>query len=158
VKRVIERNAQLPVRKEYQLATTKDGQQAFDLWVFEGEGATVAECQYLGIVQLTGLPRGPKGTVRIAVAFELGEECLLSVRAREMGSGREVKVVFVTRGTPEEARKRIEKEATYAAAGITAPIAPPHPGSPEPVGPGATPEADRAATGLKGLWARLTGR
>ena len=85
VKRVIERNSPLPVRKEYQLATTKDDQKTFDLWIFEGEGATVAECQYLGTIQLTGLPRGPKGSVRIAVAFELGEECLLAVRAREMG-------------------------------------------------------------------------
>ncbi|HQR29140.1 MAG TPA: Hsp70 family protein, partial [Anaeromyxobacteraceae bacterium] len=118
VKRIVERNTQLPVRKEYQLATTKDGQDTFDLWIFEGEGATVAECQYLGTVQLGGLPRGPKGSVRIAVSFELGEECLLTVRAREMGSKREVEVVFSTQGTPPEIRQRLEKEATYAAAGI----------------------------------------
>jgi molecular chaperone DnaK len=158
VKRVIERNSPLPVRKEYQLATTKDDQRAFDLWIFEGEGATVAECQYLGTVQLTGLPRGPRGAVRIAVAFELGEECLLSVRAREIGSGREVEAVFSTRGTPDEVRKRMEKEATYAAAGIT-PGAGPPPGPHEPPAEtsGEHPAAD-AGGGLKKLWGRLTGR
>jgi molecular chaperone DnaK len=163
VKRVIERNSPLPVRKEYQLATTKDDQKTFDLWIFEGEGTTVAECLYLGTIQLTGLPRGPKGSVRIAVAFELGEECLLSVRAREMGSGREVEVVFTTKGTPDEVRKRVEKEATYAAAGITPPPQA-GPGAPEAPVPGGSREHSRPApaappaTGLKGLWSRITGR
>jgi molecular chaperone DnaK len=161
VKRVIERNSPLPVRKEYQLATTKDDQKTFDLWIFEGEGSTVAECQYLGTIQLTGLPRGPKGSVRIAVAFELGEECLLAVRAREMGSGREVEVVFTTKGTPDEVRKRVEKEATYAAAGIAPPpgVAPPGPpaaGGPKEIPRPASPPAP--AGGLKGLWSRITGR
>jgi len=160
VKRVIERNSPLPVRKEYQLATTKDDQKTFDLWIFEGEGATVAECQYLGTIQLTGLPRGSKGSVRIAVAFELGEECLLTVRARELGSGREVEVVFTTKGTPEEVKKRVEKEATYAAAGIVPSGAggPGHPGA-APPHPGAAPEPPPAASGgLKGLWSKITGR
>jgi len=145
VKRVIERNSQLPVRKEYQLATTKDDQRTFDLWIFEGEGATASECQYLGTIQLTGLPRGPKGSVRIAVAFELGEECLLAVRAREMGSGREVEVLFTTKGTPDEVRKRVVKDASYASAGIAPP-------------PEAGPAVPPAAGGLRGLWNRITGR
>ena len=161
VKRVIERNSPLPVRKEYQLATTRDDQKDFDLWIFEGEGATVAECQYLGTIQLTGLPRGPKGSVRIAVAFELGEECLLAVRAREIGSGREVEVVFTTKGTPDEVRKRVEKEASYAAAGIERP---PGAGSAPPAAAGGSREIPRPASpaeppaGLKGLWGRITGR
>jgi molecular chaperone DnaK len=161
VKRVIERNSPLPVRKEYQLATTRDDQKDFDLWIFEGEGATVAECQYLGTIQLTGLPRGPKGSVRIAVAFELGEECLLAVRAREIGSGREVEVVFTTKGTPDEVRKRVEKEASYAAAGIERP---PGAGPAAPAAAGGSREIPRPASpaeppaGLKGLWGRITGR
>ena len=164
VKRVIERNSPLPVRKEYQLATIKDDQRIFDLWIFEGEGATVADCQHLGTIQLNGLPRGPKGSVRIAVAFELGEECLLTVRAREIGSGREVEVVFTTKGTPDEVKKRMEKEASYAAAGIERP---PVAGAAGPAGtPAATgsKEIPRPASppeppaGLKGLWSRITGR
>ena len=166
VKRVIERNTPLPVRKEYQLATTKDDQKTFDLWIFEGEGATVAECQYLGTIQLTGLPRGAKGSVRIAVAFELGEECLLAVRAREIGSGREVEVVFTTKGTPDEVKKRVEKEASYAAAGIERPpgagTGPPgHDGPPASTGSREIPRPaspSGPATGLKGLWGRITGR
>jgi molecular chaperone DnaK len=149
VKRVIEKNSPLPVRKEYQLATTKDDQSTFDLWIFEGEGAVVAECQYLGTIQLTGLPRGPKGSVRIAVAFELGEECLLAVRAREMTTEREVEVVFTTKGTPAEVRKRVETEAANAAAGIP---------TPPVVAPASGPQPPEHPAGLKGLWGRITGR
>jgi len=149
VKRVIERNSPLPVRKEYQLATTKDDQSTFDLWIFEGEGATVAECQYLGTIQLTGLPRGSKGSVRIAVAFELGEGCLLAVRAREMSTEREVEVVFTTKGTPDEVRKRIETEAANAAAGMP---------SPPVAAPASGPQPPEHPEGLKGLWGRITGR
>jgi molecular chaperone DnaK len=166
VKRVIERNSPLPVRKEYQLATTKDDQRTFDLWIFEGEGVTVAECQYLGTIQLTGLPRGEKGSVRIAVAFELGEECLLAVRAREISTGREVEVVFTTKGTPDEVRKRVEKEAAHAAAGLPSP--PSATSGPAPVGAPARPvsreisrpgvEPPERPAGLKGLWSRITGR
>ncbi|HET8733421.1 MAG TPA: TIGR02266 family protein, partial [Anaeromyxobacteraceae bacterium] len=100
-----------------------------------------------------------RGSVRIAVAFELGEECLLSVRAREMGSGREVSVVFTTKGTPDEVRKRVEKEATYAAAGITPGAAPVPPGYAAPGAP--PPVADDGPTaggGLRKLWDRLKGR
>jgi molecular chaperone DnaK len=149
VKRVIDRNSPLPVRKEYQLATTKDDQSTFDLWIFEGDGPTVAECQYLGTIQLTGLPRGPKGSVRIAVAFELGEECLLAVRAREMTTEREVEVVFTTKGTPDEVRKRVETEAANAAAGMP---------SPPVSAPTAGPRPPEQPAGLKGLWGRITGR
>jgi molecular chaperone DnaK len=149
VKRVIERNSPLPIRKEYQLATTKDDQSTFDLWIFEGEGAIVADCQYLGTIQLTGLPRGPKGSVRIAVAFELGEECLLTVRARELTTDREVEVVFTTKGTPDEVRKRVETEAANAAAGMPSPPVP---------APTAGPRPPEHPAGLKGLWGRITGR
>jgi molecular chaperone DnaK len=161
VKRIIEKNTPLPARREYTLSTTKDDQQTFDLWAFEGDGNTVAECQYLGTIQLSGLPRGPKGSVQIAVTFELGEECLLTVKARELRSGREVEAVFSTKGTPDEAKKRLESDAKYAAAGVT-PVRPPTPG-PHPGASAAPPTPAAAApesrpAGLKGLWSRITGR
>ena len=162
VKRVIEKNTSLPARKEYTLSTTKDDQKTFDLWVFEGDGATVADCQYLGTIQLSGLPRGPRGSVQIAVTFQLGEECLLTVRARELRTGREVETVFTTRGTPDEVKRRVESEARYAAAGVVSarPPGPAVPAAPEaePVAAGAEKPAAARGAGLKGLWSRITGR
>jgi len=157
VKTIIERNTPLPVRKEYTLSTTKDDQRTFDLWVFEGDGATAADCQYLGTIQLTGLPRGPKGSVRITVTFELGEECLLTVRARELETGREVEAIFTTKGTPDEVRARVDREAKYAAVGMAAPPSPPSMAAPPPAADAPAPPEPRSG-GLKGLWSRITGR
>src|SRR6266545_4821181 len=79
VKTIIDRNTPLPARKQYGLATTKDGQTEFELVVYQGESGIAAESDYLGTLRLTGLPPGPRGMVKIAVTFELGAECLLTV-------------------------------------------------------------------------------
>ena len=155
VKTVIEKNTPLPVRKEYTLATTKDDQRTFDLWVFEGDGPTSADCQYLGTLQLTGLPRGARGSVRITVTFELGEECLLTLRARELQSGREVEAVFTTKGTPPEVKAKVEREAKYAASGM--PAAPSLPSMAPPAAEPAVATSAPPVSGLKGLWSRITG-
>ena len=76
-----------------------------------------------------------------------------------MGSGREVEVVFTTQaGTPDEVRKRVEKEATYAAAGIApppgvAPAGPPAAGGSKEIPRPASPPAPEG--GLKGFWSRM---
>ncbi|HEY6002545.1 MAG TPA: TIGR02266 family protein, partial [Anaeromyxobacter sp.] len=120
VKTIIERNTALPTRKRYGLATTEDGQTEFELVVYQGEGPRVADCEYLGTLTLTGLPPAPKGVVKMAVTFELGPECLLTVTARELNTGRQVKAVMSTREGPSAARRRLEqgggKPATAAAA------------------------------------------
>jgi molecular chaperone DnaK len=155
VKRVLEKGVPVPARKEYQLGTTKDGQPSFDLWVFEGEGQAVAECHFLGTVQLTGLPPGAKGSVRIAVSFEVSDELLLTVRAREESRGREVEVVFTTQGTSDEVRRRIDSERKRAAVGL--PPGPP-PGPHPHEGPAPGPGTPSPGPGLKGLWSKITGR
>ena len=108
LKTIIERNTPLPARKQYGLATTKDGQTAFELAVFQGESAVAAECEYLGTLRLTGLPPGPRGMVKIAVTFELGPECLLTVTARELNTGRQVQTVMSAREGPNAARRKLE--------------------------------------------------
>ena len=109
VKTIIERNTSLPARKQYGLATTKDGQTEFELAVFQGESQTAGECEYLGTLRLEGLPPGPRGMVKIAVTFELGAECLLTVKARELNTGREVQAVMSTKEGPNAARRKLEQ-------------------------------------------------
>jgi molecular chaperone DnaK len=108
VKNIIERNTPLPVRKQYGLTTTRDGQTEFELVVLQGESTHVAECEYLGTVRLTGLPSGPRGMVKIAVSFDLGAECLLTVTARELNTGRKVQAVMSAREGPSAARRRLD--------------------------------------------------
>jgi molecular chaperone DnaK len=154
VKAIIERNTPLPTRKQYGLATSKDGQTTFELVVLQGESEWAAECEYLGTLALTGLPPGPRGMVKIAVTFELGPECLLTVTARELNTGRRVQAVMSTREGPSAARRRLEQ----AVRGETPPEVPAAAGRPLPPdgagGPAAEPQRPG---GLGGLFRRLFG-
>jgi molecular chaperone DnaK len=126
VKTIVERNTPLPVRKQYGLATTRDGQTEFELVVFQGDHPEAARCEYLGTVKLAGLPAGPRGMVKLAVTFELGAESLLTVTARELHSGRQVQAVMSTRDSPEALKKKLasQGDGQDAAAGKGAPAPP----------------------------------
>jgi molecular chaperone DnaK len=147
VKTIIGRNTPLPARKQYGLATTKDGQTEFELVIVQGESPIAAECEYLGMLKLVGLPSGPRGMVKIAVSFELGAECLLTVTARELNTGRQVQAVMSTREGPAAARRLLERPDgdRVQTASFAAP------------GPAAAPVADAAAEagGVGGFLRRL---
>ena len=66
---------------------------------------------------MEGLPKGPKGSVRVAVTIKLDSECVLHVEAREYSTRKEVKATLATRYTPEElqAQLKVNKEAAKAA-------------------------------------------
>jgi molecular chaperone DnaK len=110
-KPVIERNTALPATKRYTLATTRDDQRELEVTVFQGEDARAVGNEYLGTLKLKGLPRGPKGSVRVSVSFELSNECLLKLKAREETTGTEVEATFGTKDTPSAVRARLEEEA-----------------------------------------------
>jgi molecular chaperone DnaK len=156
VKTIIERNTPLPARKQYGLATTKDGQTEFELAVFQGESGTAAECEYLGTLRLTGLPPGPRGMVKIAVTFDLGPECLLTVTARELNTGRQVQAVISAKEGPNAARRKLEQAGAEKSQTGSFPV-------PErtPAAGVAAARKDGAATparGLGGLLRRLFGK
>jgi molecular chaperone DnaK len=111
VKRIIERNTALPTRKQYGLTTTKDGQTTFELVVVQGESERADKCAFLGTLRLDGLPAGPRGMVKLAVTFELGAECLLTVTAREMNTGRSVRTRMSAREGQESVLRRLEESS-----------------------------------------------
>jgi molecular chaperone DnaK len=121
-KTIIERNTPLPVRKQYGLTTTTDGQTEFELVVLQGEGPAAADCEYLGTLTLADLPPGPRGMVKIAVTFELGAESLLTVTARELNTNRQVRAVMTTRESPEAVRRRLETAGEPTPSGTPAPF------------------------------------
>jgi molecular chaperone DnaK len=105
---VLPRNTRLPVRKAYEHATTRDGQTELELQVFQGDSAKVAECEYLGTVQVGGLRSRPRGEVRVAVEFAVGNEGILDITARDLGSGKVTEVRFATVDTPEALRRKLQ--------------------------------------------------
>jgi molecular chaperone DnaK len=141
VKTILERNSTLPARKQHVLSTARDDQTEFELLVFQGDSPRAAECEYLGTVRLAGLPAGPRGSVQIAVDFEVGPESLLKVAARDLQGGKRVEAVMSTRDSRETVKRKL--------GGDDAP----------PAGPGAAEEPaakdDPSASGLRGLLRRL---
>ncbi len=137
-KPIMDRNTPLPSSKQYTLTTSRDGQTELEVSIFQGSNERAQENEYLGTLKLTGLPRGPKGTLSVGVTFEVSNECLLQVTAKEVSSGKEVRTTFSTRDTPAAVKARIAKQD----AGKTS--APNEPSEPSPSGI-ARPEGSAAS-------------
>jgi molecular chaperone DnaK len=96
--RLIPRNTALPARATEIFSTTIDNQPFVNVHVLQGEREMCADNKSLAHFELTGIPPAPRGVPKIEVSFDIDADGVLSVSARDHGTGR-VHRVTVTPST-----------------------------------------------------------
>ena len=90
--KLIERNTTIPSRKSEVFSTAEDNQPSVEIHVLQGEREMAAYNKSLGKFQLTGIPPAPRGMPQIEVTFDIDANGILSVGAKDLGTGKEQKI------------------------------------------------------------------
>jgi molecular chaperone DnaK len=109
---LVERNTTVPVEKKNVFSTAADGQTAVTVRVFQGERKMATANRLLGEFNLEGIPPQPRGVPQIEVKFDIDQNGILSVSAKELGSGKEAKVeIKEAAGLDESEIEQMRKDA-----------------------------------------------
>jgi molecular chaperone DnaK len=87
--KLIERNTTIPTKKSEIFSTAEDNQPSVEIHVLQGEREMAAYNKSLGKFQLTGIPPAPRGMPQIEVTFDIDANGILSVSAKDLGTGKE---------------------------------------------------------------------
>jgi len=112
--KLIDRNTTIPTRKEEVFSTAADGQTSVHVKVCQGEREIATHNKMLGDFELSGLPPAPRGVPKIKVTFDIDANGILSVSARDEGTGKEQKITVT--GSSNLNKDEVEKMVKEAAA------------------------------------------
>jgi len=87
--KLIERNTTIPAKKSQVFSTAADNQTAVTIRVGQGERAMFTDNKVLGQFDLVGLPPAPRGVPQVEVTFDIDANGILSVNAKDKGTGKE---------------------------------------------------------------------
>ncbi|MEM6577416.1 MAG: molecular chaperone DnaK [Pseudomonadota bacterium] len=96
--RLIDRNTTIPTNKSQIFSTAEDNQSAVTIRVFQGEREMASDNKLLGQFNLEDIPPAPRGMPQIEVTFDIDANGIVSVEAKDKGTGKEQKITIQASG------------------------------------------------------------
>jgi molecular chaperone DnaK len=116
--KMISRNTTIPTKKTEVYSTAVDGQTNVEIHVLQGEREMASDNKSLGTFRLDGIPPAPRGVPQIEVTFDIDANGILSVTAKDKGSGKEQSISITGASTLSDTE--VEKMVKDAEANATA--------------------------------------
>jgi molecular chaperone DnaK len=109
--KLIEKNTTIPTKKSQVFSTAEDNQPAVSIRVLQGEREMANDNKMLGNFELVGIPPASRGTPQIEVTFDIDANGIVSVSAKDKGTGKEQKIQIQASGglTDEEIQKMVKE-------------------------------------------------
>jgi len=92
--KLIERNTTIPTRKSEVFSTASDNQPSVDIHVLQGERELSRDNKTIGRFRLDNIPPAPRGVPQIEVSFDINANGILSVKAKDLGTGKEQQITI----------------------------------------------------------------
>jgi molecular chaperone DnaK len=101
--KIIQRNTTIPTKKSETFSTAVDGQTNVEIHVLQGEREMASDNKSLGTFRLDGIPPAPRGVPQIEVTFDIDANGILSVKAKDKGTGKEQSITITGASTLDKA-------------------------------------------------------
>jgi molecular chaperone DnaK len=109
--RLIERNTTIPSRKSEIFSTAADNQPGVEIHVLQGERQMSKDNKPIGKFQLRDIPPAARGVPQIEVTFDIDANGILSVSAKDLGTGKEQKItITASSGLSKDEVERMRKD------------------------------------------------
>ncbi|NLI56667.1 molecular chaperone DnaK [bacterium] len=110
--KMIDRNSPIPIKKTQTFTTAADNQTSVEIHILQGERPLAKDNVSLGRFILDGIPPAPRGVPKIEVTYEIDENGILHVTAKDLATNKSqnITVTQAVRLSEEEVEK-MKKEA-----------------------------------------------